>query len=48
MRALPEAFRPYRWAPSTAALARAAELDLSQIVRFDGNVPALPSPAATR
>ena len=46
MRALPEAFRPYQWAPSTAALARAAELDPSQIVRFDGNVPALPSPAA--
>ena len=46
MRALPEAFRPYQWAPSTAALARVAELDPSQIVRFDGNVPALPSPAA--
>ncbi len=46
MRALPEAFRPYQWAPSTAALAREAELDPSQIVRFDGNVPALPSPAA--
>jgi histidinol-phosphate/aromatic aminotransferase/cobyric acid decarboxylase-like protein/imidazoleglycerol phosphate dehydratase HisB len=46
VRALPEAFRPYQWAPSTAELARAAELDPSQIVRFDGNVPALPSPAA--
>ena len=46
MRALPEAFRPYAWAPSTAELARAAELDPSQIVRFDGNVPAQPSPAA--
>jgi histidinol-phosphate aminotransferase/imidazoleglycerol-phosphate dehydratase/histidinol-phosphatase len=46
VRALPEAFRPYAWAPSTAELARAAELDPSQIVRFDGNVPALPSPAA--
>jgi histidinol-phosphate/aromatic aminotransferase/cobyric acid decarboxylase-like protein/imidazoleglycerol phosphate dehydratase HisB len=46
VKALPEAFRPYTWAPSTAELARAAELDPSRILRFDGNVPALPSPAA--
>jgi histidinol-phosphate/aromatic aminotransferase/cobyric acid decarboxylase-like protein/imidazoleglycerol phosphate dehydratase HisB len=46
MRTLPDAFRPYRWAPSTPELARRAGLDPSQVVRFDGNVPPLPSPAA--
>ncbi len=46
MRALPLEFADYRWAPSTEELAAAVELDPSQIVRFDGNVPALPSPAA--
>ena len=46
MRALPAAFAPYRWAPSTAELARMADLDVSQILRFDGNVPAAPSPSA--
>jgi histidinol-phosphate/aromatic aminotransferase/cobyric acid decarboxylase-like protein/imidazoleglycerol phosphate dehydratase HisB len=46
MRALPVAFSEYVWAPSTEEIARSAELDVSQIVRFDGNVPAQPSPAA--
>jgi hypothetical protein len=47
MRALPAEFKAYSWAPSTAELARRAELDPVEIVRFDGNVPAAP-PAAAR
>jgi imidazoleglycerol-phosphate dehydratase/histidinol-phosphatase len=46
MRALPETFTPYTWAPSTEGLARKAELDPFEIVRFDGNVPALPPRSA--
>jgi imidazoleglycerol phosphate dehydratase HisB/histidinol-phosphate/aromatic aminotransferase/cobyric acid decarboxylase-like protein len=46
MRALPQAFSEYRWAPSTEDIARSVELDPLQIVRFDGNVPAQPSPFA--
>jgi len=46
VRALPLAFSEYTWAPSTEELARRTELDVSQIVRFDGNVPAQPSAAA--
>ena len=46
MRALPGSFAPYTWAPSTDELARRAGLDRSQIVRFDGNVPAWPPPSA--
>ena len=46
MRALPEAFRPYTWAPSTEELARIADLDPFEIVRFDGNTRALPPPSA--
>lgn len=42
MRALAEEFTPYAWAPSTAELAFRAGLDPVEIVRFDGNVPALP------
>src|SRR4051812_16271671 len=42
MRALPESFHPYEWAPSTAELAARAGLDPVEIVRFDGNVPPLP------
>ena len=41
MRALP-LFSDYAWAPSTRELALRAGLDESQIVRFDGNVPAQP------
>jgi imidazoleglycerol phosphate dehydratase HisB/histidinol-phosphate/aromatic aminotransferase/cobyric acid decarboxylase-like protein len=46
MRALPAAFTEYQWAPSTEEIARSVELDPLQIVRFDGNVPAQPSPFA--
>src|ERR687888_2385250 len=47
MRALPEGFSAYAWAPSTEALAARASLRPAQIVRFDGNVPARPPAAAT-
>lgn len=46
MRPLPLGFSEYTWAPSTEELAKRVELDISQIVRFDGNVPAQPSAAA--
>jgi histidinol-phosphate/aromatic aminotransferase/cobyric acid decarboxylase-like protein/imidazoleglycerol phosphate dehydratase HisB len=46
MRTLPDSFRAYAWAPSTAELARRTGLDPAEIVRFDGNVPALPHPSA--
>ena len=44
MRTLPPEFAAYSWAPSTRELARALGLDPSEIVRFDGNVPALAAP----
>jgi histidinol-phosphate/aromatic aminotransferase/cobyric acid decarboxylase-like protein/imidazoleglycerol phosphate dehydratase HisB len=47
LKTLPEGFVPYRWAPSTEALAERAGLDPVQIIRFDGNVPAQP-PASAR
>jgi len=46
MRALPSDFASYRWAPSTVAIAAEVGLDPVEIVRFDGNVPAAPSPTA--
>jgi histidinol-phosphate/aromatic aminotransferase/cobyric acid decarboxylase-like protein/imidazoleglycerol phosphate dehydratase HisB len=46
MRALPAAFAPYAWAPSTEALARRAGLDPFEIIRFDGNTRPLPPPSA--
>jgi histidinol-phosphate/aromatic aminotransferase/cobyric acid decarboxylase-like protein/imidazoleglycerol phosphate dehydratase HisB len=46
MRTLAPTFTAYRWAPSTAALAAETGLDPVQIVRFDGNVPALPLPSS--
>ena len=46
MRALPAAFGEYRWAPSTEAIAAELGLDPALIRRFDGNVPASPSPTA--
>ena len=46
MRALPQSFSEYRWAPSTEEIARTFELDPLQVVRFDGNVPAQPAPFA--
>jgi histidinol-phosphate/aromatic aminotransferase/cobyric acid decarboxylase-like protein/imidazoleglycerol phosphate dehydratase HisB len=45
MRALPQEFAAYSWAPSTRALAARLGLDPSEIVRFDGNVPAWPLPS---
>jgi histidinol-phosphate aminotransferase len=47
MRALPEGFAAYAWAPSTEELAARVSLRPSQIVRFDGNVPARPPASAT-
>ena len=47
MRALPEDFTAYAWAPSTEELAARASLRPAQIVRFDGNVPARPPAVAT-
>src|SRR6476659_5277637 len=44
MRGLPGTFSEYQWAPSTEEIARSVELDPLQVVRFDGNVPAQPSP----
>jgi len=46
MRALAEEFAPYAWAPSTDELAVRAGLDPVEIVRFDGNVPAVPLPSS--
>ena len=46
MRPLPADFAEYRWAPSTAAIAAAAGIDPVEVIRFDGNVPAAPSPTA--
>lgn len=46
MRALPSEFAEYRWAPSTNEIAAEVGLDPVEIVRFDGNVPAAPSPTA--
>jgi len=46
MRALPETFDPYTWAPSTEELARRTGLEPFEIVRFDGNVPAQPHRSA--
>src|SRR5207253_11175149 len=44
MRTLASDFAAYQWAPSTAELAQTAGLHPVEIVRFDGNVPALPLP----
>jgi len=46
VRTLSPSFRPYAWAPSTRDLAAQTGLDPAEIVRFDGNVPALPHPTA--
>jgi histidinol-phosphate/aromatic aminotransferase/cobyric acid decarboxylase-like protein/imidazoleglycerol phosphate dehydratase HisB len=46
MRTLPAAFAAYKWAPSTADIARRVDLDAIDIVRFDGNVPAAPAVSA--
>ena len=46
MRVLPAGFSEYRWAPSTETIAAELGLDPALIRRFDGNVPAAPSPTA--
>jgi imidazoleglycerol-phosphate dehydratase/histidinol-phosphatase len=46
MRALPEGFHAYSWAPSNAELAQQYGLHPSQIVRFDGNTSPLPLPSS--
>jgi histidinol-phosphate/aromatic aminotransferase/cobyric acid decarboxylase-like protein/imidazoleglycerol phosphate dehydratase HisB len=46
MKPLAPEFAAYQWAPSTDELARAAGLHPAEIVRFDGNVPALPLPSS--
>jgi histidinol-phosphate/aromatic aminotransferase/cobyric acid decarboxylase-like protein/imidazoleglycerol phosphate dehydratase HisB len=43
---LPREFASYRCAPSTEELAARTDLATSEIVRFDGNVPASPPPSA--
>ncbi len=46
MRALPDTFAQYSWAPSTEELAQRVGLDPFEIVRFDGNTRPLPHPSA--
>lgn len=46
MRAISPAFEPYRWAPPTEEIARAAGIDPVQVLRFDANVPPLPLPTS--
>src|SRR5690348_10764397 len=45
MKALAPEFRPYRWAATTAEVARIAGIDPSQVLRFDQNTPAMPLPS---
>jgi histidinol-phosphate/aromatic aminotransferase/cobyric acid decarboxylase-like protein/imidazoleglycerol phosphate dehydratase HisB len=45
-RQLPELLDAYQWPPSSEELARAQGLAASDILRFDGNVAAAPSPSA--
>jgi histidinol-phosphate aminotransferase/imidazoleglycerol-phosphate dehydratase/histidinol-phosphatase len=46
VRALSPEFTAYGWAPSTAEIARIAELDPIEVVRFDGNVAPAPLPSS--
>ena len=46
MRALSEQFAPYAWAASTDEIARLAGIRPEQVLRFDGNTPPDPPPAA--
>lgn len=46
MRGLPAAFRPYGWALSTAEIARIAGIEVTDVLRFDGNTPPQPPPYA--
>ena len=42
MKQSPPPLDAYQWPPSTDELARRVGLDPAQMVRFDGNVPAMP------
>jgi histidinol-phosphate/aromatic aminotransferase/cobyric acid decarboxylase-like protein/imidazoleglycerol phosphate dehydratase HisB len=46
VRDLPDGFSEYTWAPSTPAIAAEVGIDPVEVLRFDGNVPATPSPSA--
>jgi len=46
LRSISPDFTSYGWAASTADIARTAGIDPVQVLRFDGNVPATPHPAA--
>ena len=46
MKALSKRFTSYGWAPSTAEIARLAEIDPIEVVRFDGNVAPAPLPSS--
>jgi histidinol-phosphate aminotransferase/imidazoleglycerol-phosphate dehydratase/histidinol-phosphatase len=46
VRRLSPDFSPYGWALSTAEIAERAGLDPVEVLRFDGNVPALPLPSS--
>jgi histidinol-phosphate aminotransferase/imidazoleglycerol-phosphate dehydratase/histidinol-phosphatase len=45
MKALSPEFRAYTWSTPTAEVARIAEIDPSQVVRYDQNTPPLPLPS---
>ena len=47
MRALPRAFTPYEWAPSTEEIARLAGIAPADVLRFDGNTAPRPLPTST-
>jgi histidinol-phosphate/aromatic aminotransferase/cobyric acid decarboxylase-like protein/imidazoleglycerol phosphate dehydratase HisB len=46
VRPLSSRFRAYGWAPSTEEIARLAEIDSIEVLRFDGNVAAAPLPSS--
>jgi histidinol-phosphate/aromatic aminotransferase/cobyric acid decarboxylase-like protein/imidazoleglycerol phosphate dehydratase HisB len=46
VRALPLDFQPYSWAPPNDEVAALAQIDPSQVVRFDQNTPPLPLPSS--
>jgi histidinol-phosphate/aromatic aminotransferase/cobyric acid decarboxylase-like protein/imidazoleglycerol phosphate dehydratase HisB len=46
VRPLSQDFRPYAWAPSNEEIARYAGVDPVRVLRFDGNVPAMPLPSS--
>ena len=46
MRALPEGFSAYAWAPSTDEIAHLAGVDPHEVLRFDSNLAADPPPSA--